>query len=235
MENNKQIQTSANLTSYPVLLNDLVNEIEAITDKDYNNVIMSGETPAPVAKVILSMATDTYKGCVARCYDGTPSIKQMASDNPIAYTRIVKMLLTQMCFTMNVKETMKPEQRNVIPTLLLTEFAHLRINDIGLICRLISTGKYKVFERVDVEFFFSCVREYEASDERISAREQHHKQGHVNKLEACETLLKLPKETRDLLTKRQEPKIIMKPSEVPMFKATDKQAMKKLKGDGRNE
>ena len=180
---------------------------------------------------------DTHKTCIARSFD-TPSIMTLGRNDETrkGYILSVKMMLVKLDQLLNVKGFV-PVQIDAIPTMLLNpEFQELRLNDINLICNYIATARYPkegLFAKMDVNTFFICVREYMADDERISARESHHRQLHLNKTEAVESFKHLPQETQDLFCKRQEAKIMLTPNDVPpmLFKTTDKQAMKKLKGE----
>lgn len=156
MENNKQLQTSE---KHPYLI-----------------TLAKTTSPEEVNALVESMAFDTVKFCLERAYD-TPSIKKLASDDEarVTYVKAVKMMLTKMNLLLNLKEGFKPEQVNVIPSLLLDDYGHLVLNDINMVCKGILTGKYKIYERLDTETFFRCVREYDASDERIQAREDYNR------------------------------------------------------------
>jgi hypothetical protein len=139
----------------------------------------------------MGMLNDTAKSVITKEAE-TPSVKVIQRECPEFYIKCVKMMLTKMSLMMNVREGLKPEQINVIPTLLLGEFGNLRLNDIHLVCMGIVTGKYKVYERVDVQSFFDCIRQYDASDERIQAREDWNRRG-----KDVDKTIALPKELHD--------------------------------------
>lgn len=232
-QNNLPQQNKEKAIYFPALLNSKLQEIETISEKEYLAILSKGETPQQVSTLLMSMANDTHKTCIERCYDGTPNIKQLSQTNPVAYTRVVKMMLFHMNLAFNVKEGLRKEQLNVIPTLLLTEFSFLTLNDISLICRLIMTAKFKIYERIDIDTFFRCVREYDGSDERITARETYHRNKNTNKHEAAKEFKALPEEIKDQFTKPKDKIIPLRLNEVPpmLFKVTDKESMKKLKGE----
>lgn len=230
---NTHLQTKENKASFPALLNSKLQEIETIPEKEYLAILSQGETPQQVSTLLMSMANDTHKTCIERCYDGTPNIKQLSQTNPVAYTRVVKMMLFHMNLAFNVKEGLRKEQLNVIPTLLLTEFSFLTLNDISLICRLIMTAKFKIYERIDIDTFFRCVREYDGSDERITARETYHRNKNTNKHEAAKEFKALPEEIKNQFTKPKDKITPLRLDEIPpmAFKVIDKESMKKLKGE----
>lgn len=223
MNDNLPQQNKERLSYYPALPENCLQEIEAIDDKDYNEKVKFKIIPLPVQRLLDSMQGDTVKTCIQRTYDGTPNLKQLSAQNPVAYRRAVKIMLAQMSWQLNVKEGMKLEQMNVIPTLLLSDYWYLTLHDINMICRNVMTGKYKVYERVDTQCFFSFVAQYDGSDERITAREEYHNKHKQTSSESVETLSYLPEDIKKVY-KNLHKKL---PTEKE-FKTQQRRAMERL-------
>lgn len=204
----------------------------------YITCITNLAQPKDVQAFIDEMAFDTHKTCVINSFH-TPSITTIGRNESTRknYVICVKFMLVKLDRLLNVKGFV-PEQIDEIPMLLLApEFAELRLNDINLICRFIATARYPkaghTYNKMDVQTFFQCVREYMGDDERISAREFHHRQSHLNKHESVKEFSKMDEEIKDLFIKPKDKITPLRLDEVPpiQFKTTDKQYMKKLKGE----
>ncbi len=177
------------------------------------------------------MTTDTPKSIIFS-QNETTGIAVIAKEDLVFYLKTTEMMLAKLMTALNVKANINAEQLELIPQLLISEYPAFRLNDVWMVCKNIMLGKYKMFERLDVETFFRCVREYDASDERITAREQFHQQSHHNKQQACETFKQFPKEVQEAFTKKKE-KPLDTSAMIPMNFATDKDSMKKIRTDER--
>lgn len=202
----------------------------------YITSITNLQTPNQVKDLVESMIMDTHKTCIARSFD-TPSIMTLGRNEATrkGYVLSVKFMLVKLDTLLNVRGFEKA-QLDEIPNLLLThEFSELRLNDINFICRSIATSRYPkggLFGKMDVQTFFSCVREYMADDERISAREAHHRQSHLSKIQATEQIQAMPEEFIDEFKKKKNVPTLKLDEVKPLFKVTDKDSVKKLRTNG---
>lgn len=183
------------------------------------------------------MGSDTSKSIILGM-DKTVGIAVVARENNDFYLKSIEMMLAKLMLALNVKNNVTEQQIEMIPQLLISAYPGFRLNDVWMVCKNIMLGKYKMFERLDTETFFRCVREYDGSEERSAAFEEFNKRDHETKSQAANNFIQLPDAIKEQFTKKKEAKIMLTPNDVPpmAFKATDKDSMKKLKGkDGRHD
>lgn len=176
------------------------------------------------------MATDTSRSIILSM-DKTLGISVVARENNDFYLKSVEMMLAKLMISLNVKNNITEQQVEIIPQLLLSEYPAFRLNDVWMVCKNIMLGKYKMFERLDCETFFRCVKEYDGSEERSAAFEEFNKRNHVSESSALNQLSYLPDEIKN------EFKKIGKGQTIQDAKLSMRRAMERYKqeNEGRNE
>lgn len=206
--------------------------------KEYYLESLKGiQEPEQIDCFIKAMGNDTSKSIILNM-DETLGIRVVARENNDFYLKSVEMMLAKLMLALNVKNNVTEQQIEMIPQLLVSEYPGFRLNDVWMVCKNIMLGKYKMFERLDTETFFRCVREYDCAEERSAAFEEFNKRSHETKSQAANNFIQLPEEIKNQFVKKKEAKIMLTPNDVPgmAFKVTSKESMKKLKGkDGRND